>query len=424
LIEYSSGWIASIPSPSFNSVDIGPLTFTLYGLMIGLGIIAATVLARARAPERNLHPDIPLEMLVWVVPAGLVGTRIYHIITDWVPISQWYKIWEGGLGIPGGIMAGAVAGILFTRRRGISTVNVADVVAPSLPLAQAIGRIGNWWNQELYGRPTELPWGLEIDPQYRRPGFEDVETFHPTFLYETLWNLGLVVFLLWLDRKRVLKPGRLIWVYAAGYAIGRLWIETVRIDNATEILGVRINIWMMSLVLIVSVAILSKSFQRQGDGVESSLTKATTGPHDNAKINEKPAKTTANNAASTKAGSTKTVVKKGSTTTKSTTAPKKDAAASTTASAKKNTTAGKKPTETKKPDSTKPSSKKNPTAGKKRTEAKKPDSTKPSSKKSSTSGKKPSETKKPDSTKATSDDTSDKKPNSAKTPPKKSGNGK
>ncbi|MCL4113901.1 UNVERIFIED_CONTAM: hypothetical protein GTU68_024085 [Idotea baltica] len=199
-------------------------------------------------------------MLVWVIPAGLVGTRIYHIITDWVPISQWHKIWEGGLGIPGGIIAGVAGGVLFTKRRGISTNNVIDAMIPTVPLAQAIGRLGNWWNQELYGRPTDLPWGLEIDADHRRPGFEEFDTFHPTFLYEMIWNLGLVAFLIWFDRKRVLKPGRLIWVYGAGYAIGRLWIESVRIDNATEIAGVRVNIWMMSLVLIVSLAILSKSF--------------------------------------------------------------------------------------------------------------------------------------------------------------------
>ena len=235
MIEFSSGWVASIPSPSFNSIDIGPLTFTLYGLMIGLGIIAATSLARSRSPERNLHPDTPLEMLVWVIPAGLVGTRIYHIITDWVPISQWHKIWEGGLGIPGGILAGVAGGVLFTKRRGISTNKVIDAMIPAVPLAQAIGRLGNWWNQELYGRPTDLPWGLEIDADHRRPGFEEFDTFHPTFLYEMIWNLGLVAFLIWFDRKRVLKPGRLIWIYAAGYAIGRLWIESVRIDNATEI---------------------------------------------------------------------------------------------------------------------------------------------------------------------------------------------
>jgi len=256
--------MASIPSPSFNTINIGPLRFTLYGLMIGLGIIAAAILARRRAVERNLHPDTPMEMIMWVIPAGVIGTRIYHIITEWLPISQWHKIWEGGLGIPGGIIAGTLAGIAFSRNRNLSTANVADMVAPAIPLAQAIGRIGNWWNQELFGRPTDLPWGLEIASKYRGD-FAEFETFHPTFLYEMLWNLALVVFLIRVDRRRVLKPGRLMWLYAAGYAIGRLWIEALRIDRANEILGLRVNLWTMGLVLLVSLGVLSRSFEKQSE---------------------------------------------------------------------------------------------------------------------------------------------------------------
>jgi len=233
--------------------------------MIGLGIIAATLLARPRAIERGFHPDTPVELLVWVVPAGVIGARLYHVITDWVPLSQWYKIWEGGLGIPGGILVGFAGGLLFAKRRGLDKLRLGDAMVPVIPLAQAIGRWGNWWNQELYGRPTDLPWGLEIDAQHRAQGFEDVETFHPTFLYESLWNLALVGFLIWIDRRRVLKPGRLVFVYAAGYAIGRLWIEALRIDQATKIAGVRINLWTMGIVLLVSLFILSRSLGRGGD---------------------------------------------------------------------------------------------------------------------------------------------------------------
>ena len=256
--------VGSIPSPSFNT--IGP--FTLYGLMIGLGIIAATLLARPRLEARSIHPDTVMEMVVWVVPGGIVGARLYHVITDGKSITEWHEIWEGGLGIPGAIAGGAIAGLLFFRNRGLPRAKMLDAVVPGLPLAQAIGRWGNWWNQELYGKPTDLPWGLEID----RPvaGYTEFETFHPTFLYESLWNLALCGFLLWVDRTKMLKVGKLIWVYTGVYAIGRLWIETLRIDHATEILGARINLWMMGIVLLVSIFML-RDARRDGaePGVEA-----------------------------------------------------------------------------------------------------------------------------------------------------------
>jgi prolipoprotein diacylglyceryl transferase len=246
--------IASIPSPSFNSIDIGPLHLRLYGLMIGLGIIAATWLTRPRAEARRIHPDTVVELLVWVVPAGIVGARIYHIVTDRKPIGEWLEIWKGGLGIPGGILLGVVAGLVFMKVRELPRATMLDVLIPGVPLAQAIGRWGNWWNQELYGRPTNLPWGLEID---RPPARYDIgTTFHPTFLYESLWNLALVALLLWIDKRKVLKVGKLIWVYTGGYAIGRLWIESLRIDPASEIFGVRINLWTMGIVLALSLFML------------------------------------------------------------------------------------------------------------------------------------------------------------------------
>jgi len=256
-------WILSIPSPSFNTIDIGPLPLRMYGLSIGLGMIAATFIARPRSKERGMHPDTPIELLMWVVPAGIVGARLYHIVTDQVPIADWVKIWEGGLAIPGAIAGGAIGALFFARQRGLDRARLLDAVVPGLPVAQAIGRLGNWWNQELYGRPTDLPWGLEIDPDHRLAGYADVETYHPTFLYEMIWNLGLFAVLLFIDRKRVLRPGKLIWLYAGGYAIGRLWIELLRIDPATEIAGVRVNIWMMGAVLLFSIAMLVNGFRRE-----------------------------------------------------------------------------------------------------------------------------------------------------------------
>jgi prolipoprotein diacylglyceryl transferase len=237
--------------------------------MIGFGVIAATMISRPRSVERGLHPDTPVEILMWIMPAGIVGARIYHLITDWVPISEWHKIWEGGLGIPGGILFGVAGAMLFIRRRNLTQSTVFDALIVGVPLGQAIGRWGNWWNQELYGRATDVPWALEIDvpTSFDVDGHaltSTVETFHPTFLYESLWNLALVGFLIWFDRRRVLKPGRLVWVYAAGYAIGRLWIEALRIDRATEIFGVRVNLWTMGILLAVSLAMLSRSFVRVG----------------------------------------------------------------------------------------------------------------------------------------------------------------
>lgn len=203
---------------------------------------------------------------MWVVPAGMIGARLYHVLTDWKPISEWHKIWEGGLGVPGAILAGAIAGIFFVRRRGLPMGLVADAVAPTLPLAQAIGRWGNWWNQELYGKPTDLPWALEIDQEIGHVPAEyaGVSTFHPTVLYESLWNFALTAFLIWLGRTGRLKVGYLIWVYAGGYALGRLWIEALRIDPATEILGLRINHWTMGILLATSILLLWNKFGPPG----------------------------------------------------------------------------------------------------------------------------------------------------------------
>lgn len=258
--------LASIPSPSFNTIDIWPRPLTLYGLMIGLGIIAATMLARPRLAKRRIHPDTAIESLMWLVPAGVVGARIYHVITDAKPIGQWIEIWNGGLGIPGAIAGGAIGALLFIRNRKLPKNITIDALIPAVPLAQAIGRWGNWWNQELYGRPTDLPWGLEIDEAHRVAGYADVETFHPTFLYESLWNLGIVAALLWIDRRGLLKTGKLVWVYTGLYAIGRLWIEAIRIDPATEILGLRVNLWLMGLILAVSLFMLRNARADRSDG--------------------------------------------------------------------------------------------------------------------------------------------------------------
>jgi prolipoprotein diacylglyceryl transferase len=250
--------LASIPSPSDNAIKIGGLELRAYGLAIALGVIAAVWIARHRWAARGGDPDDISRIALWAVLAGLIGARLYHVLTDlhrfegrWLHV---FAVWEGGLGIPGGLIAGVGTGAFIAHRRGLPVAQLLDVVAPALPVAQAIGRLGNWFNQELFGRPTDLPWGLEIDPAHRPAGYLDVATFHPTFLYEALWNLALAGGLvLWERHHPNSRPGRLFALYVAGYALGRAWVEALRIDPATRLFGVRWNIWMSFIAFAAAV---------------------------------------------------------------------------------------------------------------------------------------------------------------------------
>ena len=259
--------IASIPSPSVSSISLGPLQLRAYGLMIALGVIAAVQLANRRWTARGGEPEQITLIALWAVPAGLVGSRLYHVLTDWKRFhydggwGEAFAVWKGGLGIPGGMAAGILVGLWVARRMQIDRAEAIDAIVPALPLAQAIGRFGNWFNQELFGSPTGLPWGLKIDRAHRPAEHLNSETFHPTFLYESLWNLMLCSVLVVVDRRRVLKPGSLLAVYIGGYGLGRLWIELLRIDHASLLAGVRVNVWM-SLVLI-SGSILWLVWQRR-----------------------------------------------------------------------------------------------------------------------------------------------------------------
>ncbi|MEM9520445.1 MAG: prolipoprotein diacylglyceryl transferase [Actinomycetota bacterium] len=252
--------LAAIPSPSQSVIELGPLTIRAYGLMIALGVVAAVWLAQRRWAARGGNPDDIGTIAMWAVPAGLIGARVYHVLTDWRFDEGWaepFKIWEGGLGIPGGMAAGVLAGLWVIRRNGWDRPGLLDAVVPGLPLAQAIGRWGNWFNQELFGGPSDLPWAVEIDADLAADaGHPGVETFHPTFLYESLWNLGLTLALIRLDRTGRIRRGWLLAVYVVGYLVARLWLETVRIDPATEIGGVRINIWMSVIGIAVAGGLL------------------------------------------------------------------------------------------------------------------------------------------------------------------------
>jgi prolipoprotein diacylglyceryl transferase len=277
--------LASIPSPSDNAIKIGGLELRAYGLAIALGVVAAVWIARRRWAARGGDPDDISRIALWAVLAGLIGARLYHVLTDldrfegrWLHV---FAVWEGGLGIPGGLIAGVGTGAFVAHRRGLPVAQLLDVVAPALPVAQAIGRLGNWFNQELFGRPTDLPWGLEIDPAHRPAGYLNVATFHPTFLYEALWNLALAGGLvLWERHHPNSRPGRLFAFYVAGYAVGRAWVEALRIDPAAHLFGVRWNIWMSFIAFVGAVGWLVFDSWRARQEAEPELTEAAAEPAD------------------------------------------------------------------------------------------------------------------------------------------------
>ena len=254
-------WLASLPSPSAGSLELGPLRLNAYGLMIALGAIAATWLMGRRLDARKWGTrDDASAIAMWAVPAGVVGARIYHVITDWERFDgRWLdalKIWKGGLGIWGGLLLGTIVGLWVAKRRGLRPAETLTIVAPALPLAQAIGRFGNWFNQELFGRATTLPWGLEIDDKHLPDGFASGTLFHPTFLYEAIGNIVLMAVLLQVDRRARLRPGHLFFVYVAGYATLRFFVEGLRIDPAKSAGGLRLNQWTSIVMVAVSVAVL------------------------------------------------------------------------------------------------------------------------------------------------------------------------
>jgi prolipoprotein diacylglyceryl transferase len=286
--------LASIPSPSDNAISIGALELRAYGLAIALGVIAAVWIARVRWAARGGDPDDISRIALWAVLAGLIGARLYHVLTDldrfegrWLHV---FAVWEGGLGIPGGLIAGVGTGAYIAHRRGLPVAELLDVVAPALPVAQAIGRLGNWFNQELFGRPTDLPWGLEIDPEHRPPGYLDVATFHPTFLYEALWNLALAGGLVWWERRHPgARPGRLFAFYVAGYAVGRTWVEALRIDPAAHLFGVRWNIWMSAIAFFGAVGWLvydSRRARMEAEREASAVDTATDQPTPDTAVDE------------------------------------------------------------------------------------------------------------------------------------------
>jgi len=269
---------AFIPSPPQGVWHLGPFPIRAYALLILVGIFVAIWITDKRWVARGGMAGQIGEVALWAVPAGIIGARLYHVMTDWstyfgtggLGFVAALKIWQGGLGIWGAVLGGALGAWYACRRYNLLLPPLGDALAPGLAIAQAIGRFGNWFNQELFGEPTTLPWGLKIDATHRPDGFEQFATFHPTFLYEALWCEGVAAVVWWADRRFRMGHGRVFALYVALYCLGRLFWEILRIDTATRILGLRVNIFTSVLVGLGAVVYLVIS-ARMRPGREESV---------------------------------------------------------------------------------------------------------------------------------------------------------
>ena len=273
---------AGIPSPSSGVWYIGPIPVRAYALCILTGVFVAVWWSDRRYRARGGRPEVVLDVAIVAVPAGIVGARLYHVLSspdDYFgpngDLSRIPQTWLGGLGIWGGIAGGVLAGVLLLRHRGLRIAPLADAVAPALLVAQAIGRLGNWFNQELYGAPTTLPWGLQIDDAHLPAGsaYPPGTLFHPTFLYEALWNLVGAALLVWIGRRMRARSGvtggRLMWAYLMIYTAGRVWIEMLRIDEAETVLGLRLNVWTSIVIFLVgAIGLALVSRRTLSDAIE------------------------------------------------------------------------------------------------------------------------------------------------------------
>ncbi len=259
-----------IPSPPDSGFHVGPAFIHFYGLMYVVAIALAVIITRRRWQASGGNPALASEVATWAVPAGIIGARIYFDITTPadIPPHWWgvFAIWSGGLGVWGGIAAGTAAGIWRVRRAGASVPVFMDAAAPALLVAQAVGRIGNYFNQELFGRPTSLPWGLQIAPGHRPPGYAAFGTFQPTFLYELIFDLLLAAALVWLGRHRGIRPPGLFALYVAGYSAFRIFEESLRIDSSVHVLGLRLNFYIATALAVAGIAWFVRSQRRPPTG--------------------------------------------------------------------------------------------------------------------------------------------------------------
>ena len=263
----SDSVLASIPSPTSSGFHVGPFDVHIYGLMYIVALLAAVLITVRRWEAAGGSRELVYEVAIWAFPAGLIGGRVYFLATSWneAPHHWWgpLAVWDGGLGIWGGIALGSVVGLWRLRRQGVSPGPFLDAAAPALLVGQALGRIGNYFNQELFGGPTSLPWGLQISPAHRPAGDAAFTTFHPTFLYELSWDLGLAAFLVWLGHRRRISPPGLFALYVAGYSAFRIFEESLRVDPAHHILGLRLNLYV-ACALTVAGAVWFMASQRRG----------------------------------------------------------------------------------------------------------------------------------------------------------------
>jgi prolipoprotein diacylglyceryl transferase len=269
---------ASIPSPDVSSITLGPFTIHFYALWILLGIVVAAALTSRRLTARGAEPGVIFDFLLWTVLLGIVGARIFHVLThpddyffEGAELWKVFAIWEGGIAIFGALLGGAVGAWFASRQTGVRFWTFADALAPGLLLAQAFGRLGNWYNHELFGQPTGLPWGLEIEetnPAWP-VGLPAGTLFHPTFLYEILWNLAGVAVILLLDRRFRLQWGRLFAIYLIWYGLGRIVWESIRLDPSEIILGLRVNVWAALLAVALGI-VISVVQRRRHTGLEPS----------------------------------------------------------------------------------------------------------------------------------------------------------
>ena len=278
--------ISAIPSPDVSYIELGPFRVHFYALFILAGIVLALVLTESRLRARGAEAGIALDISLWAIPFGILGGRFFHVLThpdDYffpgADLLAIFRIWEGGLAIYGALILGSVGVYIGARSAGIKFTSYLDAVAPGVLLAQAIGRWGNYFNNELYGTPTDLPWGLQIpssNPAYPA-GLPDGVLFHPTFLYESIWSLTGVAILLAADRRFNLRWGKMLGLYLVYYSVGRVWIEAIRIDPSEIVLGLRINIWSAIVGIAIGIAIIAIQSRRH-PGQESSVYRTGRGP--------------------------------------------------------------------------------------------------------------------------------------------------
>lgn len=275
----------SIPSPTIQFFEIGPLTIYIYALWIILGIVAAAIWTSRRLTARGGEKGVVFDFVVWSVLLGIIGARLYHVVTHWgdyfVPGKQWWNpletdaiwnIWDGGIAIFGALLGGAIGVLIASRLTGVRFLSFADALVPGLLLAQAFGRMGNYFNHELFGRPTTLPWGLEIsslNPAFP-VGLPEGTLFHPTFLYEIIWNLAGIVLLLAIERRSRLRWGQFFALYLIWYGIGRAIIESMRVDPSLLFLGMRTNVLAALLAILLGVVVFIVQRKRHV-GVETSV---------------------------------------------------------------------------------------------------------------------------------------------------------